>query len=946
MSLPEQEEDRLPAPIDTRQALERPTRLPHGVITFVFTDVEGSTRMWEESPDLMMRALEQHDEVIGDAVDAHHGVSVKPRGEGDSRFLVFADACDALRAIAQIQTRLASVDWVTPRPMLIRAALHTGTADLQLGDYYGSEVNRTARLRAIAHGGQTVMSQSTWELVRDRLPDGVTVRDMGEHGLKDLTGPERVYQLNVAGLPDHFLPLASLNAIPNNLPIQLTELVGRQAELAEAEQLLTRTRLLTILAPGGAGKTRLAIQAAADITAEFPDGVFFISLADVSSSRDIVQAVAESLGLALSSDEDMKSQLLTYLTNKDQLLLFDNFEHLIDGASIITGILQTAPQVKVLVTSRAKLNLSGETVLTLAGLETTWGSPDEAFQASGAQLFIDAAKRVRPGFVLEPTDLDPLAEILRLTSGLPLGILLAAAWVDVLPVREIAAEIAKNLDFLQTELGDVPDRHRSLRAAFDTSWAHLGPEERKSFLALSAFRGGFTREAAQSVAGASLRGLSVLASKSLVTPSPETGRYALHELLRQYGEAELRQDPEFSTHVDEAHAAFYAELMQESLALFVRSDQPRALRIVEDDLENVRSAWRHCLAIGDATAARSFVEGLWYLYEMRSWYPAGISLFGEALDAFDAGSDQEDVVKLRALAGAAQAWFFSLIGQPEVGEAIARMAADTLRESSDLAAYTTAAQCLAISLTYLGRMDEMAACTDEAVAVADARHHPFWSAAMRNWRAFGAFLAGDTSTATKLLPRAYETFEQMDEHYFASWNLWLQALIATQQHRPLDAIDLHARGVARCRDLGYMRGTMVALEGLGEANLAGGRLDAAEQAFIDGMATAEKMGMVRDMLGMMVKVAKVRAAIGRPEEAVEILATVLAQPMSAQQPFADNTPIKDSATRVLDDLRQTLGNEECSAALARGTSTPFEVAAKKLMAGLVDVKRDRVHIGS
>jgi len=208
----------MPAPIEPRQAPERHNRLRSGVITFGLTDVEGSTRMWEESPDLMMRALDQHDEVIGQAVDAHNGVSVKPRGEGDSRFLVFGDACEALRAVAQIQTRLACVDWVTPRPMRIRAALHTGTADLQLGDYYGPAVKRAARLRAIAHGGQTVMSHSTWELVRDRLPDEVTVRDMGEHGLKDLTGAERVFQLNVAGLPDHFPPLASLNAIPNKPP--------------------------------------------------------------------------------------------------------------------------------------------------------------------------------------------------------------------------------------------------------------------------------------------------------------------------------------------------------------------------------------------------------------------------------------------------------------------------------------------------------------------------------------------------------------------------------------------------------------------------------------------------------------------------------------------------------------------------------------------------------
>jgi tetratricopeptide (TPR) repeat protein len=322
---------------------------------------------------------------------------------------------------------------------------------------------------------------------------------------------------------------------------------------------------------------------------------------------------------------------------------------------------------------------------------------------------------------------------------------------------------------------------------------------------------------------------------------------------------------------------------------------------------------------------------------MRGWYPAGISLFGEALDALD----EEDGVKLRVLADAAQAWFLALIGQPEAGEAGARIAADTLRESPDLAGYTTAVQGLAMSLAYLGRMEEMAACTEAAMAVADARRHPFWSAAMRNWRAFGAFLAGDVDTATKFLREAYDALEQLNEHYFMSWNLWLQAMIATQQDRPLEAIDLHARGLAKCRDISYMRGTMVALEGLGDANVAAGRFEAAEQAFIEGMATADKMGMVRDMLGMMAKIAKVRAAMGLPAEAVEMLATVLAQPMSAQQPFADNTPIKDGAAQALDDLRGMLSSEESSAALARGTSTPFEVAAKELMAGVVDAPRDR-----
>jgi predicted ATPase/class 3 adenylate cyclase len=821
--------------------------LPAGTVTFLFTDIEGSTRLWETEPAAMARSLVLHNETLHAAFARHGGVVFSTMGDGMA--VAFSSAAAAVRAALEAQRALMAAQWPTGTGVLkVRMGLHTdeavlrhGQAVLRHGQYVNRPLNRCARLMAAAHGGQILLSDATEALVRSELPGGATLLDLGEHRLRDLAGSMHIFQLVHSDLPRAFPALRSLDAIPNNLPIQLTELVGRQAELAEAEQLLTRTRLLTILAPGGAGKTRLAIQAAADIAAEFSDGVFFISLADIRSDLDIVQAVVESLGLALSSDEDAKAQLLTYLTSKCQLLVFDNFEHLLAGASIVTGILQAAPQVKVVVTSRAKLNVTGETVFTLAGLETTWESPAEAFQVSGVQLFIDAARRVRPGFVLEPGDLDPLAKILRLTGGLPLGILLAAAWVDMLAVSEIAAEIAKNLDFLETDISDVPDRHRSLRAAFDYSWARLSLEERNTFLALSVFRGGFSLQAAQAVAGASLRGLSILVSKSLVTASPQARRYALHELLRQYAEAELQRDTEFDAHVNEAHAAFYAALMEESFTLFTRSDQPRALRMIEQDLENVRSAWRRYLAAGDAAAARPFVEGLYYLYETRGWYPAGIGLFGEALDALGERSDQEDVVKLRALAGAAQAWFLSRIGQPDAGEAIARTAEQTLRDSPDLAAYITAVHGLAISLSYLGSMEEAAARIEAAMAAADAAHQPFFSAAMRNWRGYGAFLAGDAGTATELLHEAYGLLEQLDEHYAMSWNLWIQAMIATQQHRPQDAIDLHVRALARCRDLGYVWGTMVHLWGLGEANLAAGRFEAAEQAFIEGMATRRQV---------------------------------------------------------------------------------------------------------
>jgi predicted ATPase/class 3 adenylate cyclase len=505
-----------PSPAKPHEPVE--SKLPSGTVTFLFTDIEGSTRLWETESAAMTLSLSLHNETLHAAFEHHGGVLFSTMGDGIA--VAFSSAIGAVRAALDSQRSFRTAPWPAGTGMLkVRMGLHTDEAVLRDGEYLNQPLNRCARLMAAAHGGQILMSDVTEALVRSELPDGATLLDLGEHRLRDLVGKMHIFQLVHPDLPRAFPALRTLDAIPNNLPIQLTELVGRQAELAEVEQLLTRTRLLTILAPGGAGKTRLAIQAAADIAAEFPDGVYFINLAEIRSDRDIVQAIAESLGLALASDEDVKMQLLAYVTSKCQLLVFDNFEHLLGGASIITGILRAAPQVRVMITSRAKLNVTGETVFTLAGLETTWDSPTEAFQVSGVQLFIDAARRVRPRFVLEPSDLGALAKILHLTAGLPLGILLAAAWVDMLPVNEIASEIAKNLDFLETDVRDVPDRHRSLRAAFDYSWALLSPEERKTFLALSVFRGGFSREAAQAVTGGSLRGLSILVDKSLVSES-------------------------------------------------------------------------------------------------------------------------------------------------------------------------------------------------------------------------------------------------------------------------------------------------------------------------------------------------------------------------------------------------------------------------------------------
>lgn len=909
-------------------------RLPDGVVTFLFTDVEGSTRLWEEAPEAMASALRIHDAAITETVEAFDGVAVKARGEGDSQFVVFRSAIDAVGGSVAVQRRLAEVDWPTPSPLRVRASLHTGAADLVQGDYYGPAVNRAARLRAIAHGGQTVCSGSTFELVRDHLPDGVTIADMGTHRLKDLTRPEHVYQFNISGLENSFPPLRSLEAVANNLPEQMTELIGRDAELAELKRLLNDTRLLTVLAPGGTGKTRLAIQAAADLATEYPDGVFFIGLADLTTSADILQTVAEEVGVAYSSDEDPQTQLLEYLYPRRQLLVFDNFEHLSDGAQIVAEILRGAPQVKVLATSRARLNLTGEAIMPLVGLGADWDTPETALRTSGVRLFLDAAQRSNPGLTLETGDLEPLAEILRLTGGMPLGIILAAAWSDVLSIPDIAAEIAKSLDFLESRLGDVPDRHQSIRAVFDYSWGLLNGAEKDAFAALSVFRGGFTREAAETVAGASLRDLANLSNKTLIAPSPSSGRYAIHELLRQYAEAELAALPERDRSIRDAHARYYSDLCDEAVALFAQGQQVQSLMTIEQDLDNIRPAWRHLAATRAASGIGKMVVGLWLIHESRGWYQSALALFADALDAM--GDDTSRTAgPSRSFVLAMHGVFTSMLGQVEPGAEEVTTAFEDLRVADDPVALFFTGMLKAQTQLYLGRFAEVVDVIDGAIAQGESQgsdweQSRFWVAAMKNFRAFAALRTKDTELAMRLLDESRAVLEPMDDLYYMTWNLGHRGRIAMGSGRLQDAIGLFRQSADRATRIGFPRAMQVSLTGLGEANLAVGDLTAAEAAFGESLRVAERTGMVLEMLTTLVRIAQVLAASERKREAVEILATVIAEPASEHQMFAESTLIKSAASEELESLHGSMDGDEYERALADGSSMTFRAVAKGL----------------
>ncbi|MFV1962712.1 MAG: AAA family ATPase, partial [Acidimicrobiia bacterium] len=855
----------------------------------------------------------------------------KPRGEGDSRFVVFASAVDAVSAAADMQRHLAEVDWATPRPLLVRASLHTGTASLQLGDYYGSAVNRAARLRAVAHGGQVVISRSTMELVQDEMPPGVSVRDLGEHRLKDLTRPEHVYQVDIDGLRNDFPALASLGAVRNNLPVQLTEFVGRETELEEVRRIIGERRMLTILAPGGAGKTRLAIQTAAEVSGDFPDGVFFVDLAAISTPDDIVQTVAESIGIALSSSEDILSQLLAYLEHKTQLLIMDNFEHVSEGATVVSAILKGALDVKVIATSRSKLNIEGETVVPLGGLQTTWETEDEAFRTSSVELFVLAGKRADAAFTLSPDDLESLSRILKLVDGTPLAINLAGAWVDMLSIGEIASEITTTLDFLETEAGGVPDRHRSVRAVFDYSWKMLGEEERRLFAALSVFRGGFTREAAQELAGASLRALANLANKSLLTSDRTSNRYQVHELLRQYAEVDLQSDDARWNAITDAHTTFYAGVAGRVEDQIGEVEQADLFGAVDADIDNIRLAWRTAVDRDDADAMRRFVFGLFFHHGVRGWYRAGMGLLEEFFKSMPDTPENEVAAVVHAALTAERGRFLAMLGQPESTLELTGDALTRLTELPDRFAYLMASEAHLDGLAVADRWGEAEAVASSGFDMAEELGHEFWQAGMLTWWGAALVLQGHEEEGAAKIIEAADRMANMKDDYLTSWSLISRATIAGMGGRDLEARDLWYQVIKHSRSIGFAQVLQVGVQGAGDANLAILEYTEAERWFLEALLMAEDMGVITAMAFAMIKVAEVHAAMGRPTEAVEVLACVMADPVRTQRVQTQQGKIGEKASEILSNLEAELESDVYQAAYERGRSKNLAVAAKELL---------------
>ena len=846
---------------------------PSGTVTFLFTDIEGSTRLWDEHPEEMRAALARHDVLLRHAIEAQGGHVFHT--SGDAFCVVFARATDAVVAALDAQRALQTESWAVG-PLRVRMALHTGEAEERDGDYYGPPLNRCARILSAGHGGQVLLSRTTAELVEDALPDRGELKSLGEHRLRDLSLPETLFQLAHPDTAAVFPRLRSLQALGHNLPVQLTSFIGREAELVEVRRLLGATRLLTLVGAGGAGKTRLALQAAGELVDDYPDGAWLVSLASLVDPGLMPQAILSALGLREEPQRELKDTLFESLAPKHALLILDNCEHLIDAsAHLAEDLLRACPDLRLLATSREPLQCEGEVLWRVPSLSAPPGGgdhtrpPAELAGYEAVRLFLDRAGAADPRFALTTDNAAAVAEICWRLDGIPLALELAAARVRTMAVGEIAARLDDRFALLTSGRRTALPRHQTLEAAVDWSY-HLLLESERAFLRrLSVFAGGWDLESAAFVCGTEgaqaatiADALSALADKSLVAvePGEEGARYHLLETLREYAARRLGEAGESEAYT-RRHAERYLGLAEESRGGLKGPGESRWLSRLEVDHDNLRLAFGWAVD-RDAMAAADVACALWWFWRIRGFWAEGREWFAQVIGKGDALPRE---MRARLLGNAGDL----ALCQGRYAEAEAAMEAGLAlyRDCGDQAGVANTLNRLGVVAGRRGDHPAAQAIFEQALQAGQTAADPDTVASIYHNLGQVAANQGDYRAGRAYLERALALQRELGNRSAVANGLSSLAVAAHEQGDYEAATRLYAESLAMTRELGFHYLTAQTLHNLGSLFQETGDLEAARRHLEQAIALREELGEADGLASSQSSLGAVLSALGDHEAA-------------------------------------------------------------------------------
>jgi predicted ATPase/class 3 adenylate cyclase len=868
--------------------------VPTGTVTFLFTDLEGSTKLWERYPQAMRQTMARHDELLRWVMDSNGGFVFKTMG--DAFCVAFSSAPHALEAALAAQRAILSEGQEKSVPLRMRMALHTGSADERGGDYFGGPLNRISRLLSAGHGGQILLSSATKELVRDALPEGASLRDLGERRLKDLFRSERVFQLLAPELPKSFPPLKTLDERINNLPAQPTPLIGRESELARVRDLLRTegVRLLTLTGPGGIGKTRLGLQVGADLLDEFEDGVFFVALASITEPALVPSAIAEALGVVESGEHSLEEALKEYLSPKEVLVLLDNFEQVLSGAPLVGRLLSACPTLEVLATSRSVLRLYGEQEYQVEPLKL----PDHKrlpplerlTQYESVRLFIERAKASRPEFSVTDDNAPAVAEICARLDGLPLAIELAAARIKLLGPSAMLQRLGSRLKLLTGGARNLPERQRTLRGTIEWSFALLEEGEQVLFARLAVFSGGRTLEAIEAVCDAegdlpvdALEGVSSLLDNSLLRQEQGAEgeeRFVMLETIQEFGRERLEASGE-AEQLGRQHAEYFLGVAEEAKQKLGGGQQLECLQRLEAEHDNMRAALPWSLEQEPETALRLAVA-LARFWEMRSYFTEGSRWLEAALRQSD---HADESARAKALSEAGTfAWHRGDYEQATVfhGEAL-----ELYRQLGDDSGVAFALMCLGVQDLEQGDHERAAPFFEEALTLSrklgDKRTIVY---ALHNLGEVARH-TGQYEQARMLGMEAVSVSREMDDKWSEARDfVWLGMVSAYEGDDYEEAAGFLEEGLELIREVGDWEWVAYSLDSF--AVLAGAKAQRKRAARLWGAAEA------------------LRKSIGTPLHPTE-------------RPDYD---------RSVAAVRSQLGEAEWGAAFAQGMAMSAEVAAE------------------